>query len=123
MKLCQILFSILLVCSLSLADEEKPVLADFVLPVPADFATSATSAMKASEVDLAFYFKAMGIMFPVGAKVDLDCVKGVITARLTHQEALRVIQIINAFIGDSSGKLSREVFIKVVSSKEPPENE
>ncbi len=56
------------------------------------------------------YFKAMGILFPEGAKVELDNVKGVLAARLTHDQALRVIQIINAFIGDSSGKLTKEVF-------------
>lgn len=109
MKPFSLLMAVLLGASFVFADEKAP-LEDFVLPVPANFTTLAAAATKASGKDLTFYLKAQGIRFPEGGRVEMDAAKRILAVRLPHQETLHLIQLINAFMGESAGEFSKNVF-------------
>jgi hypothetical protein len=115
-----ILLSLALLGTSSFAEDPKAALMDFVLPVPDNFVTSAAGALKARNETVTYYLKVQGIQFPEGSRVELNDTKKIIVARLPHREALNLIQIINAFMGDSAAEWAKE-FLEG-SAIEGPEN-
>ena|SRR6478609_8760043 len=103
-----IFLSLALLSASIFAEEPKAPLMDFVLPVPDNFVASAAGALKARNENVADYLKAQGIRFPEGSRVELNDTKKIITARLPHREALNLMQIINAFMGDSAATWAKE---------------
>lgn len=103
------------------AEEPKAGLMDFVLPVPDNFVASAAGALKLRNETVTHYLKGQGIQFPEGSKVELNEAKKILMVRLPHRETLNLVQIINAFMGDSAAKISKE-FLEGGRAMDGPEN-
>ena len=107
--LTAIFLSIAFLCGSIFAEESKSDLVDFVLPVPDNFVNSASGGLKNPDKKISDYLKAVGIVFPEGAKVELDHTKKTLIAKLPHRQALNLVQLINSFMSDSADESSKDL--------------
>jgi len=111
MRHIHILFlSLALLGTCAFAQEPADELTDFTFPVPGNFTTSASEALKTHGKDLTYFLKSQGILFPADSKAELDTTKNILTVRIPHQEALNLLQIINSCVGKEGDESAKAIF-------------